>query len=45
MRATASNTRIYLPFEDVEGYKNILNYKYVSKYESRALIESLKPFE
>lgn len=45
IRAAISNTRMYLLVEDSEGYRNIFNHHYKSKYDPKAFMGSLKSFE
>ena len=45
IRAAGAGTKIYLLVEDGNGYDNLLNGKYRSEYEPKALLASLKSFE
>lgn len=45
IRAYGSNIKIHLLVEDGQGYQNIINGKYRSQYEPKALLASLKTFE
>lgn len=45
IRATGSNTKIFLLIEDGKGYENIVKGNYRSQYEPKALLASLKSFE
>lgn len=45
IRAAGSGTKIYLLVEDANGYVNIINHKYRSEYDPKALLGSLLAFE
>lgn len=45
IRAAGSGTKILLMVEDPAGYENIINHKYRSEYEPKALLGSLLTFE
>jgi ERCC4-type nuclease len=45
IRATGNGTRMYLLVEEANGYENILQGKYRSLYDKKALLASLKSFE
>ena len=45
IRAAGSGTKIFLLVEDAQGYENIINHKYRSQYEPKALMASLLAFE
>lgn len=45
IRAVGSGTKILLMVEDPAGYENIINHKYRSEYEPKALLGSLLAFE
>jgi ERCC4-type nuclease len=45
IRAAGSGTKIFLLVEDAQGYENIINHKYRSEYDPKALMASLLTFE
>lgn len=45
IRAMSNKVKIYMLVEEDKGYENIINHKYRSEYDPKALLGSLKTFE